>query len=171
MMTDILIYRANLLFLPLGILLKFAIADGLLVKIGDFLHIAIPAVSLIAGLFYKDKVGMKQCLKTIFITACIVQAIKWITHDMGIGIRPHGGRGSFPSGHTSSSFQGAFFLWRRYGWKTGFGVIGLALLTAYSRVYGQYHHWRDVIVGVLIALAVNRLWVTSFKKGESKVCP
>ncbi|MDR1434880.1 MAG: phosphatase PAP2 family protein [Puniceicoccales bacterium] len=142
-------------------------ADNIFVALGDFLQIAIPCIGFAVSFLHGDREGTKQILYAVLLMAFLVQGIKFITHDMPIGIRPHGGKGSFPSGHTASSFQGALFLWKRRGWKWGILVIGLAGLTAYSRIYGHYHHWRDVIVGVFIAFLVNKWLVTPPKINDS----
>jgi membrane-associated phospholipid phosphatase len=133
------------------------------VIVGNFLQIVIPCAGCYISLLRKDKVGIKQFICTALITALITHAIKLATHRMDIGIRPSGGTKSFPSGHTSCSFQGALFLRRRYGWRWGVPMLIFAGLAAYSRIYGQYHHWHDVIVGFFIAFLVNKLFVTPLK--------
>jgi membrane-associated phospholipid phosphatase len=162
---------SNLLWLLLLFILVFLFAfiDGawhereVFVIVGNFLQVVIPCVGCYISLIRKDKIGIKQFAYTVLLTALLTHAIKWMTYSMAIGIRPSGGTKSFPSGHTSSSFQGAFFLSRRYGWKWGMLMLVLASLTAYSRVYGHYHHWRDIIVGFLIALLVNKVFVSSLR--------
>jgi membrane-associated phospholipid phosphatase len=133
------------------------------VIIGNFLQIIIPCVGCYISLIKKDKIGVKQFVYTVLVTALLTHAIKWMTYRMEISIRPSGGTKSFPSGHTSCSFQGAFFLSKRYGWKWGIPTLAFASLAAYSRVYGQYHHWRDVIAGFFIAFLINKLFVTSLR--------
>ncbi|MDR3317225.1 MAG: phosphatase PAP2 family protein [Puniceicoccales bacterium] len=143
---------------------KACIAQEIFVAMGDFLHIAIPCLSFAVSLFYRDKEGAKQFLYALLMMILTTQGIKFLTKDTPIGVRPYGGSKSFPSGHTASSFQGALFLYKRYGWKWGILSIGLAILTAYSRVYGQYHHWRDVVAGLFIAFVINICFVTSLRK-------
>jgi membrane-associated phospholipid phosphatase len=133
------------------------------VIVGNFLQIIIPSVGCYFGLIKKDKIGIKQFVYTAFLTALLTHAIKWMTYHMDISTRPSGGTKSFPSGHTSISFQGALFLSRRYGRKWGIPMLIFASLAAYSRIYGQYHHWRDVIAGFFIALLVNKLFVTPLR--------
>jgi membrane-associated phospholipid phosphatase len=135
-----------------------------LVALGDYLEIAIPCMSFALGILYKDRAGVRQFTHALIAMVAIVQGIKFLTENLAIGIRPYGGTKSFPSGHTAASFQGAFFLCKRYGWKWGMPAVALAALTAYSRVYGQYHHWRDAIAGLTIAFLINALFVKSLKK-------
>jgi membrane-associated phospholipid phosphatase len=109
----------------------------------------------------EDEIGIKQFFYTISVTILITYAIKWATYRMDTGIRPSGGTKSFPSEHASCSFQGAFFLSKLYRWKRGIPVLAFASLATYSRIYDQYHYWRDIIVGFFIALLVNKLFVTA----------
>ncbi|MDR1906877.1 MAG: phosphatase PAP2 family protein [Puniceicoccales bacterium] len=163
----LIVSRALLLVLLFCLIFLFAFIEGawheqeMFVIVGNFLQVVIPGLGCYISLIRKDKIGVKQFVRTVLVTALITHAIKWATYHMNIGIRPSGGMKSFPSGHTSSSFQGALFLSKRYGWKWGIPAIVLASLAAYSRIYGQYHHWRDVIAGFLVALLVNKLFVTS----------
>ncbi|MDR2812637.1 MAG: phosphatase PAP2 family protein [Puniceicoccales bacterium] len=159
-----------LLLVPLSCLVLLFVFIGdvwyeqkIFVIVGNFLQIIIPCMGYYISLVKKDKVGIKQFLCTASATVGITYAIKWMTYYMGIGIRPSGETKSFPSGHTSCSFQGAFFLLRRYGWKWGAPMLILAGSTAYSRIYGLYHHWRDVIAGFFIALLVSKLFVTPLR--------
>jgi membrane-associated phospholipid phosphatase len=143
--------------------------SDLLIITGDILQIALPCFGFIQSLLFGDKKGVKQCLWTCLVTAAIVEIIKLSTANLSIGIRPNGGTKSFPSGHSSSSFQGAFFFHRRYGYRWGIPAILLAGLAGCSRVYGGYHHWRDIIAGLLIAWLVNMCFVTSFKEKKRQV--
>jgi membrane-associated phospholipid phosphatase len=137
------------------------------VIVGNFLQIVIPCVGCYVGLIKKDKVGIRQFIYTALLTALLTHAVKWATYHMEISIRPSGGTQSFPSGHTSCSFQGALFLSKRYGRKWGVLALVLASLTAYSRIYGQYHHWQDVVAGFFIALLINKLFVTPLRAVRS----
>ncbi|MDR0418145.1 MAG: phosphatase PAP2 family protein [Puniceicoccales bacterium] len=160
-------YKTGLLLLLSCLVMFFAFIDSAwheqeaFVIAGNFLRIIIPCVGCYISLARKDKVGTKQFFYAISVTILITYAIKWATYRMDIGIRPSGGTKSFPSGHASCSFQGAFFLFKRYGWKLGIPALIFASLATYSRIYGRYHHWRDIIVGFFIALFVNKLFVTS----------
>jgi membrane-associated phospholipid phosphatase len=146
--------------LLLGFFLEALMADKICVALGNFLQIAIPCVAFAVSFFRRDREGGKQFFYAMLLMVFLVHGIKFISYDMSIGLRPDGERGSFPSGHTATSFQGAFFLGKRYGWKWGMPMVGLATLTAYSRIYGHHHHWRDVIVGLLIAFLVNK-WLVA----------
>jgi membrane-associated phospholipid phosphatase len=142
-----------------------------LVTLGNYLQIAIPCVSFAVSIFRRDREGFWQFTGALTVMVIVVQGIKFFTGDWAIGIRPYGGTKSFPSGHTAAAFQGAFFLHRRYGWKWGAPMVVLATLTAYSRIYGRYHHWWDVVVGFLIAFLIDRLFVSPLARGTCKGTP
>ena len=67
---------------------------------------------------------------------------------------PHSG--SFPSGHTATSFACAATL----AWLTPLpktALFLLATLIAFSRVYNGVHYPLDVVVGACVGLAIGRL--------------
>jgi len=129
---------------------------------GDVLQIAIPAYAFGVTLIKDDHEGSKQFAYSCISTAVVVNGLKYATDDTPLGRRPNGGRHSFPSGHTSSAFQGAFFLQKRYGWKYGVPAMALAGFTAYTRLHGKYHHGRDVAAGIGIAFLLNWIFVEKF---------
>lgn len=60
---------------------------------------------------------------------------------------------SFPSGHTSTSFECAFVLaW--YHRKAGIAAIVLAAVIAFSRLYLMVHYPTDVLAGIVIGALV-----------------
>lgn len=66
------------------------------------------------------------------------------------------GDASFPSGHTTVSFSGAFALfWQNK--KLGAPALALATLIAFSRLYFYLHHPTDILGGILVALAASLL--------------
>jgi membrane-associated phospholipid phosphatase len=134
---------------------------AMLLWIGDFLQVAIPALGAYLTLLKNDREGSKQFIYTAILTALVTHGLKFATSGTAIDIRPDGNPKSFPSGHTSFSFQGAFFLRGRYGRRWGCLGFGLATLAAYSRVHCQFHHGRDIFAGILIAWVVNRLIVSA----------
>ena len=63
---------------------------------------------------------------------------------------------SFPSGHTTVSFSGAFSLfWQNK--KLGAPALALAALIAFSRLYFYLHHPTDILGGILVGLAASLL--------------
>ena len=66
------------------------------------------------------------------------------------------GDASFPSGHTTVSFSGAFALfWQNK--KAGAPALALAALISYSRLYFYLHHPTDILGGIIVALAASIL--------------
>ncbi len=69
------------------------------------------------------------------------------------------GNGSFPSGHTSSSFATATVIQRRWGWKAGLPAYLLASYVGVTRLH-QNHYLSDVTfgagLGIAAGLAINQ---------------
>lgn len=66
------------------------------------------------------------------------------------------GDASFPSGHTTVSFSGAFALfWQNK--KAGAPALVLATLIAFSRLYFYLHHPTDILGGILVGLCASLL--------------
>lgn len=71
---------------------------------------------------------------------------------------------SFPSGHTMSSFIGAFVL-TMTDKRFGFVAIPLAILIAFSRLYLYVHFPSDILGGVVLAAIISTvIYFTFFKK-------
>ena len=69
---------------------------------------------------------------------------------------------SFPSGHTLSSFSGAFVL-NHINRKFGYFAFPLAILIAFSRLYLYVHFPSDVLVGAILGIAISYLTVKVLK--------
>ena len=66
------------------------------------------------------------------------------------------GDASFPSGHTTVSFSGAFALfWQNK--KLGAPALALAALISFSRLYFYLHHPTDILGGIAVGLAASIL--------------
>ena len=70
--------------------------------------------------------------------------------------RPNGGRNSFPSGHSASSFATASVLQRYFGWKAGLPAYGLASYVAAARLSEHQHFLSDVVFGAGIGIIAGR---------------
>ena len=79
--------------------------------------------------------------------------------------RPDGGRFSFPSGHTSSTFATAAVLHRYYGWRVGIPAYGFATFIGGSRLQENRHYPSDVIFGAAIGLVAGR--TVTIGRGEA----
>lgn len=60
----------------------------------------------------------------------------------------------FPSGHTTSAFSAAGFMWKRYGHKLGVPTTAFATLVGISRVTSNRHTIPQVIAGAILGGAM-----------------
>lgn len=68
---------------------------------------------------------------------------------------PSGRWGTFPSGHTSSSFCIAAVMDRSYGHLVGVPMYGLATMVAMERVDDRDHYFSDVLMGAVLGTVVG----------------
>lgn len=131
--------------------------------LGDGLVLGIP--SLVILLFVNRKAGA-QLILAYLISGLVTQLLK---HQVfpeqmrpfaELGIAPefrhvegitHNVANSFPSGHSTSAFAIFYsmaLILRKPKWQ--FMAVGLAIFTAFSRVYLSQHYLRDAVVGSII---------------------
>jgi len=82
------------------------------------------------------------------LTTMVGQAASW---DRA----PNGEWGTFPSGHTSSSFCFASVMHRAYGHAVGVPLYGLATLVAWERVDDRNHYFSDVVMGAVLGTVIG----------------
>jgi len=130
-------------------------------KAGDLFLGAIPIAALGTTIALGDKKGVWQFSKS-FITNQLV------TFSLKKGInkpRPkNNGDNAFPSGHTSTVFQGASFIHRRYGFKYSIPAYLAAGYTAFSRIDADRHDGYDILVGAIIGIGSTYLFTTPYPK-------
>ena len=68
---------------------------------------------------------------------------------------PNGERGTFPSGHTSSSFVFASVMHHAYGHVIGVPLYGIAALVAHERLESGEHYLSDVVMGAVLGTVVG----------------
>jgi membrane-associated phospholipid phosphatase len=136
---------------------------------GDILQIAIPTAAFGVSTYKNDREGQIEFATSFAATMAATYAIKYSLKNTEWSERPNGGTESFPSGHSSSAFGGAFFLQQRYGIMYGAPAIALAAFTGYTRVEGDYHHWRDVFGSMAIAGIANYFLVNKYNEDNLKV--
>ncbi len=82
------------------------------------------------------------------MTVMVGQAASW---DKA----PNGEYGTFPSGHTSSSFVVASVLHEAYGHVVGVPLYGLATLVGIERLDDREHYFSDVVMGAVLGTVIG----------------
>ncbi len=127
---------------------------------GDNIQLMLPAAAYAATFIMKDPEGRKQFYKSFLWNIAVTQVLKHAINRQ----RPRGhGNYSFPSGHTSASFQAACFIQRRYGWKYSIPFYAGATFVGYSRVERHMHYVSDVIGGAIVGIVSNILFTKPYK--------
>lgn len=121
--------------------------------VGDILQYVLPWGALMA-IAFTGASSAKQWLMVVLGTMIVTQVMKYAFNLTSLGRRPDGGSNSFPSGHTSGAFSGAWVFVAAFGWVWGAVPLALATLVGLSRVVSKRHHWRDVVAGAAVAGAV-----------------
>ena len=95
------------------------------------------------------------------VTAC-AQGFKYLTDSP----RPNGGTRSFPSGHTVTAFAGAEIIRLEYGTWWGLAAYSVAGLTAFMRIWNNWHWTSDVIAGAGFGIlcANAAYWLLPFER-------
>ena len=117
----------------------------------------LPITALGAILYLDDKEGSWQLAKGFATNLAITEVLKQSVQRE----RPNKEDDkSFPSGHTSVSFQAATFIYQRYGWKPAIPAYITASFVGYSRIKTDWHYGTDVLAGAIIG-SLTSLYFTS----------
>ncbi|GAB6458775.1 undecaprenyl-diphosphate phosphatase BcrC [Bacillus cereus] len=119
------------------------------------------ALTLLAMWFFgKEKYKQSVCFAafTSVLALCIsfvigqiyFEARPFVSHNVNLLIS-HAADASFPSDHTTGAFSLAFAILFRHR-KIGTGMLLLAILTGFSRVYVGHHYPFDVLGGIIVGL-------------------
>ncbi|MET2986024.1 phosphatase PAP2 family protein [Aureibaculum conchae] len=128
---------------------------------GDVLLYAMPTIVLGSTIIKGDTRGTWQFTKGAVVNFAITYGLKQIISKK----RPNmENDNSFPSGHTSFTFQSASFIQRRYGWKYGIPAYLLASYTGYSRIQADKHDIFDVLAGAVIGIGSTYLFTTPYQQ-------
>lgn len=127
---------------------------------GDILQIFIPSSAFAYSLITKDSTGSNQFIKSFMFNIAVTYILKISINKK----RPDGGSYSFPSGHTSTSFQGAAYIQKRYGWKYGFYAYLGAGFVGCSRIIAEKHYTEDVLAGAVLGIVSSYLFTENYKK-------
>lgn len=120
-------------------------------------------------LYYLLKGDRKLALKLLFaliLSWAISYLIKYLFYFprpyLSLGIEPlysHPTDGTFPSGHTTTTFAVAFGVFRHHR-RLGFNLLVISAIVAATRVAYSYHSWIDVFGGIVLAKAIDS-WQSS----------
>lgn len=128
---------------------------------GDVLQVFIPTIAMALSIYTDDEQAQTQFIKSAVSTFSITHALK---HGLNKA-RPNGGTRSFPSGHTSSAFQGAAFIHKKQGLVFATPAYLGAGYVAFTRVNTKRHFVSDVIAGALIGTLESFRLVKDKKNG------
>ncbi len=128
---------------------------------GDVLAITLPATALTGSLIAKDYKGTWQFTKGALLNQAVTTGLKYAINKK----RPYNnGYRAFPSGHTSTTFQSAAFIQKRYGWKYGIPAYVLAGFTGYTRLEAHKHDGWDILAGAAVGIGSAYLFTTPYQK-------
>ncbi len=145
----------KLLLFPLLLSTLFA---NTLEKSGDALLLLLPSAAFGTALYLDDKVGEMQFIKGAGINLATTLTLKYTIDKK----RPDGSdKNSFPSGHTSVTFQAASFIYKRYGTNYGLAAYALATYTGYTRIQSDKHYIEDVLAGAAIGILSTYAFTTA----------
>ncbi len=158
--------RTGLAVTVLSAMLIWSSADaGSVETSGDVLRLAIPAGAYAVAWHRDDDEGRKQFLKSFTATVATAYALKKVVDRE----RPNGKDEAFPSGHAATSFAGAAFLHRRYGWQKAWPAYLLSAYVGWTRIDADEHDTVDVLAGAAIAFGWN--WLLVDPRGRVQVTP
>lgn len=128
---------------------------------GDVLLITMPAVAIGSTLVLGDKEGSWQFLKGFALSGITTYSLKLLVDKE----RPDmSNNNSFPSGHSSTTFQSASFIQKRYGWKYGIPAYVLASYTSFTRLNSNKHDIVDCLAGAVIGIGSAYLFTTPYQE-------
>lgn len=139
----------------------FSKEDSFIENTGDAMVIGLPVSALATTLILKDREGSWQMTKSLLLNQAVTLTAKVLINKE----RPlQGGDYAFPSGHTSTAFQGASFFHRRYGFKYAIPAYVLAGFTGYSRWNAQRHDGWDILAGAIVGIGSTYFFTTPYQE-------
>lgn len=122
-------------------------ANENIAKAGDITVTLLPSIAYATTFYLDDNEGRTQFYKSFFSNLALTEALKQSVK------RKHPNQHdnkSFPSGHTSISFQSATFIYQRYGLRPAIPAYLAASFVGYSRIKSDWHYGSDVLAGAII---------------------
>ena len=128
---------------------------------GNIILFTLPATTLATTFIIGDTKGSWQFTKALLLTEVVTYGLKYGVNKQ----RPDmSNNNSFPSGHTSTTFQSASFIHIRYGFKYSIPAYVLAGFTAFSRIDAEKHDGWDILAGAVIGIGSSYLFTTEYQK-------
>jgi len=128
---------------------------------GNIILFTLPATTLATTFIIGDTKGSWQFTKALLLTGVVTYGLKYSVNKQ----RPDmSNNNSFPSGHTSTTFQSASFIHIRYGFKYSIPAYALAGFTAFSRIDAEKHDGWDILAGAVIGIGSSYLFTTEYQK-------
>ncbi len=128
---------------------------------GNIILFTLPATTLATTFIIGDTKGSWQFTKALLLTEVVTYGLKYSVNKQ----RPDmSNNNSFPSGHTSTTFQSASFIHIRYGFKYSIPAYALAGFTAFSRIDAEKHDGWDILAGAVIGIGSSYLFTTEYQK-------
>ena len=129
--------------------------------LGDIVLFTLPVATLGTTFIVGDKEGSWQFTKGFLLNQAVTYGLKVAIDKQ----RPqHNGGHAFPSGHTSTTFQSASFIHKRYGFKNSIPAYALASFTAITRLEKNKHDGWDVLGGVVVGIGSTLLFTTPYQQ-------
>ncbi|SMG41564.1 Membrane-associated phospholipid phosphatase [Arenibacter troitsensis] len=140
--------------------------DKTITNLGDVLLFTMPTTALGTSIITGDQKGTWQFTKGFLLNQALTIGLKMAIDKP----RPDlSNNSSFPSGHTSITFQSAAFIQKRYGWKYGAAAYALAGFTGYSRIQADKHDGWDVLAGAIIGVGSSYIFTTPYQKKHMEI--
>ncbi|MDD5400386.1 MAG: phosphatase PAP2 family protein [Sulfurimonas sp.] len=128
-------------------------------KTGNTIQLLIPSIAYGTTFYLDDESGRNEFYKSFVTNMAVTYGLKYTINER----RPNGNDHSFPSAHTSLSFQSATFIHKRYGLEYAIPAYLASTFVAYSRVEAHEHYTKDVIAGACIGIASSYYFTTEYK--------
>ncbi|NNC69754.1 MAG: phosphatase PAP2 family protein [Flavobacteriaceae bacterium] len=133
---------------------------------GDVFLFLLPAATVTTTLLKKDNKGTWQYSKGVLLAGAITYGLKFGIQKM----RPDmSNENSFPSGHTSMSFQSAAFIHRRYGFIESLPFYAIAGFTSFSRINADKHDGWDLLAGAFIGIGSSFIFTSPLQENNIKL--
>lgn len=162
----------NYLLQLIAVRLKNPVFDLLMPALSDLRLWIVPMLVLLFLIFKYDKLNGKYFVFALFAAVLLSDSVCGsVLKPLIARPRPVGGLGSysFPSCHAANMFTVftvAAFYYKKFIVRAG--VLLIAIMVAYSRIYTLSHYPTDILGGILMGLLSGTAVSLAFKKIRKK---